>query len=102
PSTTVASSWSRRARSAELNDPLEQLKQRLAEVMDLAMVSRLLSWDQQTVMPPAGAGARAEQAATVRRLAHELQTSDETARLLDQARSVEGSLDPDSDDACLL
>jgi carboxypeptidase Taq len=85
-----------------LSDPLEQLKQRLAEVMDLSSVSRLLSWDQQTMMPPAGAGARAEHAATLRRIAHELFTSDDTARLLEAVRPLEESLEPDSDDVCLI
>jgi carboxypeptidase Taq len=85
-----------------LSDPLEQLKLRLAEVMDVTAVARLLSWDQQTVMPAAGGGLRAEHAATLRRVAHELFTADETARLLEAVRPLEDSLDPDSDDACLI
>ena len=83
-------------------DALEQLKQRLAEVYDVHAVSRLLMWDQQTMMPVAGAGIRAEHAATLRRLAHERFTGRETGRLLDELRAREDSLDPDSDDACLI
>jgi carboxypeptidase Taq len=83
-------------------DALEQLKERLAEVTDLGKVARLLSWDQQTTMPPAGTGHRADQMATVQRLAHELFTDPAVGRLLDELQPVEQSLDPDSDDAALL
>ncbi|HZT85859.1 MAG TPA: carboxypeptidase M32 [Gaiellaceae bacterium] len=83
-------------------DALERLKERLAEVMDLGKVSRLLSWDQQTMMPPAGTGHRAEQMATVQRLAHERFTDPEVGRLLDELQPLADSLEPDSDDAALI
>ena len=83
-------------------DALERLKERLAEVTDLDKVTRLLSWDQQTMMPPAGTGHRADQMATVQRLAHELFTDPEVGRLLDELQPLEDSLDPDSDDATLI
>jgi carboxypeptidase Taq len=85
-----------------MGEVLEQLKGRLGEVTDLGKITRLLSWDQQTVMPPAGNGHRADQAATVQRLAHELFTDPEVGRLLDELRPLEDSLDPDSDDARLI
>ena len=85
-----------------MGDALEQLKGRLARVTDLERVSRLLSWDQQTMMPRAGAEIRAEHLATLRRFAHELLIDDETGRLLDELRARESSLDPDSDDAALI
>ncbi len=83
-------------------DPLQELKERLGEVTDLNKVARLLSWDQQTMMPPAGTGHRADQAATVQRLAHERFTDPAVGRLLDELQPVEASLEPDSDDAALL
>src|ERR1700751_5845415 len=83
-------------------DALEDLKERLAEVQDLSKLQRLLSWDQQTMMPPAGTGHRADQMATVQRLAHELFTDPVVGRLLDELRPLEESLDPDSDDATLI
>jgi carboxypeptidase Taq len=83
-------------------DTLERLKERLAEVLDLGKVMRLLSWDQQTMMPPAGTAHRADQMATVQRLAHELFTDPEVGRMLDELRPLEESLDPDSDDATLI
>ena len=81
---------------------LRQLEQRLATVNDLERISRVLSWDQQTVMPPAGWKHRGEHLATLRRISHEVLTAKETGRLLDELRTVEDSLDPDSDDAALI
>jgi carboxypeptidase Taq len=83
-------------------DALEQLKERLGQLTDLERISRLLNWDQQTMMPRAGAAIRAEHLATLRRFAHELLTDDETGRLLEELRPLGQSLDPDSDDAALL
>jgi carboxypeptidase Taq len=85
-----------------VSDPLERLKERLARIVQLDAVSRLLLWDLQTMMPPAGSSLRAEQLATLRRLAHELHTDPETGRLLDQVRPLDETLDPDSDDACFI
>ena len=86
----------------EMGDTLERLKERLAQVTDLGKVARLLSWDQQTMMPPAGTQHRAEQFSTLMRIAHEMFTDPEVGRLLDELRPVEDSLDPDSDDAALI
>jgi carboxypeptidase Taq len=83
-------------------DALGRLKERLGEVSDLGKVMRLLSWDQQTMMPPAGTGHRADQMATVQRHAHELFTDPEVGRMLDELLPLEDSLDPDSDDATLI
>ena len=83
-------------------DALEQLKERLAEVTDLGKVARLLSWDQQTMMPPAGTAHRADQTATVQSLAHERFIDPAVGSLLDELEPLEGSLDPDSDDAALI
>jgi len=83
-------------------DALTQLKERLARVTDLERVGRVLSWDQQTMMPPAGWKHRADHLATLRRIQHETLIADETGRLLDELRDREGSLDPDSDDAALI
>jgi carboxypeptidase Taq len=85
-----------------MSDPLAELKERLAQIVDLERVGRILSWDQQTMMPPAGAPHRADHLATLQRLQHELLIDDETGRLLEALRSHEESLAPDSDDACLI
>jgi carboxypeptidase Taq len=83
-------------------DALEQLKERLAEVTDLGKVARLLGWDQQTMMPPAGTAHRADQFATLLRLMHERFTAPEVGGWLDELRPFEESLDPDSDDGALI
>jgi carboxypeptidase Taq len=79
-----------------------ELRRRLAEISDLDRVARLLSWDQMTMMPPAGERHRADHMATLRRVSHEFLISDETRRLLEEVRPIEDSLDPDSDDARLI
>ena len=81
---------------------LEQLKERVGEIEDLDRTSSLLGWDQQVKMPPGGAAVRAEQLATLGRLAHEALTSDEMGRLLEQVAPLEDSLDYDSDEASLI
>ena len=83
-------------------DALTQLKERLARVSDLERISRVLGWDQQTMMPPAGWQHRGEHLATLRSIHHETLTSSEIGRLLDDLRSVEESLDPASDDGALI
>src|SRR5215216_1640880 len=85
-----------------MSDALVQLKERLAKITDLERVGRLLNWDHQTMMPPAGGNHRAEHLATLRRISHELLIDDETGRLLDELRPLEESLDADSDDGALL
>jgi carboxypeptidase Taq len=83
-------------------DALAQLKERLGRVSDLERISRVLSWDQQTMMPPAGWQHRGDQMATLRRISHETLIDPEIGRLLDELRGLEESLDPDSDDGALI
>jgi carboxypeptidase Taq len=83
-------------------DALEQLKERLGEVNDLGKVTRILSWDQQTMMPLAGTAHRADHMATLQRLAHELFTDPAVGKLLEELKPLEESLDPDSDDGALI
>lgn len=85
-----------------MSDALSQLKERLTRITDLERIGRLLGWDQQTMMPPAGSDHRAEHLATVRRIQHEFLTDAEIGRLLDELRPLEESLEPDSDDAALI
>ena len=85
-----------------MTDAFSTLKSRLAEISDLRRVGGLLFWDQQTMMSPAGAPIRADQLATINRMAHELFVSDEIGRLLAQASSEIETLDPESDEACIV
>src|SRR5207245_5135910 len=61
----------------------ETLRAKLGDVHDLVKTSSLLSWDEETMMPPNGAEVRAYQLATTGRLAHERVISDESGNLLD-------------------
>jgi carboxypeptidase Taq len=79
-----------------------ELKQRLAEAHDVGKTIFLLAWDQRTMMPANGAAVRAEQLATLSKLAHDLFTSDEIGRLLDDLAEYEESLPYESDEASLI
>jgi carboxypeptidase Taq len=80
----------------------ETLKTKLAEIHDLTKAGALLAWDQQTIMPPRGADARADQLGTLGKLAHQSFISDEIGTLLEELRPYEESLDRDSFEASLI
>jgi carboxypeptidase Taq len=68
----------------------EELRDRLGEIHDLSRAASLLAWDERTMMPDAGAEARAETLATLAKVRHEMFTDDEIGRLIDQIRSGPG------------
>ncbi len=63
---------------------LAPLTSRLLEIQHLNSAASLLSWDQETYMPPGGGHARADQLATVQGLAHDRLVSPDIERLLSQ------------------
>jgi len=81
---------------------LTRLRERLAEITDLQALGALMFWDQNTMMPPGGAGARADMADTLQRTLHERETDPELGRLLDALEPWAAGEDPDSDDARLV
>ena len=85
-----------------MSERVEELRSRLAKVVDVRNAARLLHWDQQTMMPVSGGTARADSLATLERLSHELFVSAETGRLLEAAEQELNGTPPDSDDACLV
>lgn len=85
-----------------MEQKLSRLKEIMAEVYDLTHTMALLGWDQQTYMPPGGAEDRANQLSTLSRIEHERWVSDETGELIEALSAQADSLDPDSDDACLI
>ncbi len=85
-----------------MSDALAELKTRLAQISDLQTARGVLEWDQQVTMPPGGAQARADHLTTLETLQHELFTSDEIGRLLDELRPLEESLPHEDVDACLI
>jgi carboxypeptidase Taq len=80
----------------------DELLRRLGEISDLERVFSLLSWDQETKMPPLGAPARAEQLATVARLSHELATAPELGALLEELRELEERSERESFEASVI
>jgi carboxypeptidase Taq len=81
---------------------LEELKTRIAQVDDLHKAEAVLSWDQQAYMPAGGAQARALQAATLSRLAHELFTSERVGYLIDALTEQTRAWPYDDDTVSLL
>lgn len=84
---------------------LHELKEILAEVVDIAAAGAVLSWDEQVNMPPGGRRARAEQKATLTRLAHQRMTSPRVGELLaalEEAQEGEEQWPYDSDEAALI
>ncbi len=80
----------------------DELRARLAEITDLGKTMALLSWDQHVMMPPRGAAIRAEQMATVGRIAHEKFIAPEIGRLLDDVRGWAEQHEYDSLEASLV
>lgn len=74
-----------------MSGSLASLKERLADVNALHSAISIMDWDQQTFMPKGGADARAQHVSHLSRMAHELFTSGETARLVEEAaKEAEG------------
>ncbi|MGZ6581601.1 MAG: carboxypeptidase M32 [Gaiellaceae bacterium] len=80
----------------------DELRGRLAEISDLGKTAALLGWDQQVMMPRRGASIRAEQLATVGRIAHQKFTSAEVGKLLDDLRDWGEQHEYDSFEASLV
>ena len=60
---------------------LRRLRERLAEITDLSALGALMFWDQNTMMPPGGAAARADMADTLQRTVHARETDPELGRI---------------------
>lgn len=85
-----------------MNPQFNELKKRLGEIHDLNKIGWVLSWDQQTMMAKRGGPVRAEQIATLNKIALERFTAPEMGRLLDDLQAYGESLPYDSDEASLI
>jgi carboxypeptidase Taq len=86
-----------------VDDPnFAALHRHLLETADLVSVGSLLSWDQNTKMPPAATPARGRQLAAMRSLIQTRLSDPELGSLLDRLEPLERDLDPDSDAAALI
>ena len=74
----------------------------MEDIYDLSKASAVLSWDRSAFMPSGGAAARARQSATLARLIHERETSNEMGELLEDLDEWKHTLDPDSDEYGLI
>lgn len=74
----------------------------MAEISDLKAAAALLSWDQQTYMPSGGGAARAEQIATLEKVAHGRFVSEEVGAWLQASSEETHALSYESDDASLV
>jgi carboxypeptidase Taq len=80
----------------------DELRGRLAEIADLVKTASLLNWDQQVMMPPRGAEIRAEQLATVGRIAHQKFIAPDVGQLIDGLRGWGEEQEYDSLEASLI
>jgi carboxypeptidase Taq len=85
-----------------MEEKIKQLKNLIAEIVDLSEAAAVLTWDQQTYMPPGGAEARGNQLAYLGKLAQERAISPQLGKLLDELLPYAEQIDPDSDDARLI
>jgi carboxypeptidase Taq len=85
-----------------MSDRIQDLRRRLAELVDLRNAAHVLGWDQQTMMPPNGGPTRAESLATLERISHNIFVAPETGRLLEAAAAEVNGTAEDSDDARLV
>ncbi len=81
---------------------IDELRERMAQLVDLRNAAHVLEWDQQTMMPQAGGVARAEALATLQRVSHEKFVADDVGALLDAAQAELNGTPPDSDEARLV
>ncbi|MBK8137609.1 MAG: carboxypeptidase M32 [Chloroflexi bacterium] len=80
----------------------DALVTRLKQIEDLNAAASLLNWDLEVMMPEGGSGARARQLSTLSRVLHDMRTSDETGRMLEEAEKELAGADYDSDEASML
>jgi len=85
-----------------VTDRFGELLRRLGELQDVEKTLAVLGWDEETKMPPLGAEARAEQRATISRVAHELQTDPALGDLLEELRPFEEAHEFESFEASVI
>src|SRR5579862_642267 len=79
-----------------MSSAAERLLARYHDLQTLDSAIGLMNWDRQVLMPPGGAAARTEQVGRLTRMHHEILTSDELKRLVEDAAK---EAEPGSDDA---
>ena len=85
-----------------MNKAYDELRNRVAEVVDLFGAMAVLGWDHRTMMPRNGAAARAEQLGTLAQIAHTKAMAPEIGKLLDELEPWAAEQDYDSTEASLI
>jgi carboxypeptidase Taq len=70
-------------------DRLTELRDRIAEIVDLSQVAGVIGWDQETMMPPKGAQFRATQQAALQGIIHDRFTQPRVGELLAEFERAE-------------
>jgi carboxypeptidase Taq len=83
-------------------DLFAELRERIAEVVDLGQIGAVLGWDQETMMPPKGAQFRATQSATLAGLWHERFTSPRVGELLTELEKPDNQRDLSVEEASII
>ena len=79
-----------------------ELRRRAGEIADLGGIGGLMLWDQNTMMPPGGADARADQFEALERILHDRITDPKLSTLLERLEPWAASADPDSDEVAMF
>ena len=85
-----------------MSEKFEELRTRLAEIIDLGAAAAVLGWDQQVYMPTGGAEARAIQLSTLTKTTHDWFVSDEIGQLLEDLEKELADADYDSFEASMV
>jgi len=85
-----------------MQEKLQKLREKLAEVRDLDVATAVLGWDQLTNMPPGGAEARGRQMGTLAKLSQEKMTDPALGELIHDLLPWGESLPYDSLDAATI
>ncbi|MGA8941909.1 MAG: carboxypeptidase M32 [Thermoactinomyces sp.] len=85
-----------------MHEKWECLKKKLREIYDLEAVIQVLTWDQNTYMPPAGAEARGKQLSALGEMVHRKKTAPELGEILEELAQETASLPRDSDKASIV
>lgn len=85
-----------------MEEKLSRFKALLSQLTDLSRAGAVMGWDQQVYMPKGGAEDRGNILATLAGLTHQMFTSDEMGKLLQELKPLAEKMDPESDDACLI
>jgi len=77
-------------KAADNNGLYESYREHMRKLADVRAALALMQWDQETYLPPKGAGFRAQQVATLSEMAHELATSEKLGSLLESLENASG------------